>query len=123
MQTRESFTIARLRPGEIRDWLSLIMGVIPSEAEETRCENCSHARGFFKSALLAQVDGKACHHGGGTTMATKETKQAYSPGLAGVIAGGDGKSAGSIQTRACVSRLRHPRDGEKRLRGSRVSLA
>src|SRR5207247_5225782 len=37
---------------------------------------------------LVGMTGKACQCGGGTTMASKEkSKPAYSPGLAGVIAG------------------------------------
>src|SRR2546421_322936 len=53
--------IARLRPRQrFVDWLSLMMGVIPSEAEETRCENCEVTlRDSSNPLCSARVDGKA----------------------------------------------------------------
>src|SRR5437867_13391085 len=46
-----------------------------------------HATGFLDSVVPLRMTGRPRQRGGGTTMATKEPKPDYSPGLAGVIAG------------------------------------
>ena len=59
----------------------------------------------------------------GEPMST-ETKPAYSPGLAGVVAGRNSDLLGRSERRPDVSRLRHSRDGGAgELRGGRVSAA
>ena len=53
--------VARLRSGaESRGLGIALMGVIPSEAEESRCENCEVTLRNSSNRLHAQVDGKAC---------------------------------------------------------------